>query len=217
MSTITCPDCGKDYEQIANHWQFNPDHRNTLTERQHQIVQGLVLGDGHIHNQAVNSKLIVGSTSRSFLEWLQEQFPVISGDVRVSKSVDELIEMNEKNSHVDVSVTDADYSKMYRWNTVSHPDLNEYTNTHESVDVLTPLSTKVWYVSDGTLAESGTSWRPQFRVTDDERLSYVAGLLRDVGFTVTESSGNCYIKQGETEQFFEYIGEPIPSFDDKWV
>jgi hypothetical protein len=217
MTTNTCPECGKVYKQIGNHWQHRPSHIHSLTPRQHEIVKGLVIGDGHICMKDRNAMLIVGSTNREFLSWLSEEFPVISRTIRKSKSVDYLIKQNTESEWVDTPSDDCEYNPMYRWNTVTHPNFNDYLGDAMSIMELSSLSLKVWYVSDGTLVEAGNHWCPSFSVTDVGLKEHLAELLRDVGFTVTSTTGMVYIKQSETVRFFECIGDPIPGFEDKWL
>jgi len=217
MTTTNCPECGESYKRIGNHWQHNPSHIHSFTDKQDAIIRGLILGDGHIDKNGKNAYVIVASTQKRFLEWLSLWFPVISRDVSLSKTTDELIAQNTESEWVKTPEDDADYNDLYRWETSRHRDFNDYSNSVDSVNHLCALSLKVYYVSDGTLAKAGSHHRPQFRVTDDVRAERIADLIRDVGFTVTVSPGNIFIKQGETDRFFEYIGNPIPGFEDKWV
>lgn len=217
MTETTCPTCEKVYKQIGNHWQFNEDHVPDLTDRQHSILRGLVLGDGYISHRDRNAALWVSSTNRDFLVWIQQQFPVLSNHIRVEKTVEQLHEQNTRSEYVDTPRDDAEYNTLYQITTTTHPEIAAYDNDEKSVTELSPVGLKVYYVSDGVLAQAGTSHRPQFRVTDDKRREYIATLIRDCGFTVTASTGCIYIKQSQTEQFFEYIGDPISGFERKWL
>lgn len=73
MTTNTCPTCGNEYKQIGNHWQFNESHIPTLSERQNEIIKGLVLGDGYIDGGDRNSALVVDSVNPKFLHWLESE------------------------------------------------------------------------------------------------------------------------------------------------
>lgn len=217
MTKTNCPTCGKTYKQIGNHWQFNEDHIPDLTDRQHSILRGLVLGDGFISHRDRNAALWVSSTNRDFLSWIQKQFPVLANRVRVEKTVEQLYEQNTRSEYIDTPSDDADYNTLYKITTTTHPEIAEYDNDEKSVRDLSSVGLKVYYVSDGVLAEAGKTYRPQFRVVDEQRRDYIATLIRDCGFDVTVSTGSLYIKQSQTERFFEYIGDPISGFERKWL
>jgi len=214
--TDTCPTCGDEYERLGNHWQYNADHRHKLTDRQHEIVRGLVLGDGFIDHMSQNAALRVHSTNRAFLGWVSDQFPVLTNGVHTSKTAEELVEQNTRSNYVATPTEDAEYSDLYGLTTNTHPEIADYDNDPTCISSLSAQSLRVYYVCDGTFANTGSTRRCQFSVSDDTSCRHVASLVSDCGFDVTVSSGNFYVKQTQTDEFLDWLGDPLPNFEYKW-
>jgi hypothetical protein len=74
---------------------------------------------------------------------------------------------------------------------------------------------KMWYISDGSLQNGGpilTVWN------ESDRHEFILSLFEDIGLSVTwqNSNNDVYIRKKSQDDFFDYIGEPVPGFEYKW-
>jgi hypothetical protein len=80
--TTTCPECGDDYAKLGNHYQWNPDHRPALTERQLAITDYLVLRGATVRQRGSCPYLEVCGTAKFRIRSLADALGWLANDVR---------------------------------------------------------------------------------------------------------------------------------------
>lgn len=220
--TTECPGCGTEFRGIRHHWARGSCDFPTFTDRQLELIKGLTMGDGCIKESAKNCHFVVISTTLPFLEWLDNQFGLLSKGVRLHMDGESLASADNREGW-----KDCEYKDAYVLRLRAHPTLTELREKWYPGDdgarypddlELTPVALKMWYVSDG-----GLNWNPSGNpyVTigcrnELDRPDFIKSLFADIGFDARCSSDTIRILGLERDQFFEYIGEPIPGFEYKW-
>lgn len=205
---VNCPDCGEDYTQLSQHWRLSSCSTPDLTDRQIEILTGLMLGDGRlVRKDGRKPYFSVSNTAKNFLEWFDNEMGVLGQGVRKHGEPEE--------EH---------HSQPYTCSTRSHEGLSRFTKWYDSdVDVisevdLTPLVAKCWYVSDGTILKPDKK-RPTARITSrktDEKKEKMRKLFVEQGFSPTWSNTQLFFDAGDTEKLLEWMGEPLPGFQYKF-
>lgn len=225
-----CPECGNDYKQLGNHWQFNQDHRPNLTEKQVNIIKGLILGDGCIDDSNKNSALQVIMTNKKYLEYLDKVFSSLSTSVRLHVTAEESAQqMRDKNFRPDAKAEN--YSDLYIWRTRTHPKIQQIAEKFKENwlnQKLNPTIFKHWYCSDGCYNNNNKqryiSLAMANFIEDRDKISKLfsrTGLPKPSNYSIAENNvgtKNCSAEWtvGKTQKLFDYMGEPLPGFDDKW-
>lgn len=224
-----CPNCesNPEYECIAKHWSYSPSHRPPIPEELHEVVAGVLMGDGCIDVPGDNAYLRVSMINREYLEYLDSQFGVFGRGVRKVK--------NSKEAAVGSIVSEANpdnYNDIYEFTTTTHPELNQYRSWYGTegkcwnVDTLTPLVLTHLYVCDGTLTQ-----QEQIVISmsnEIDRRGYVESLFTSAGLPAP-SNWNIYERkeyggehckaqwtQEQTVKLFDYMDGPLPGFKYKW-
>ncbi|WP_225308183.1 hypothetical protein [Haloarcula sp. CBA1131] len=88
----------------------------------------------------------------------------------------------------------------------------------EGWDLTHPIA-RLWYACDGGLEWPGDSDRPraQWTITDDDKRATCAQQLREQGHGIMVWDRRVALSFDETEAFLEWLGEPMPSSEYKWV
>lgn len=117
-----------------------------LTDRQHQILVGNLLGDGRIEPSMKNAKFTFDQCAahKEYIEWLCTEFQPFSDKVKVSNTF-------QKSKKI--------LRYGYKFYTTSHPEFLKYRNQFypdgkkivpkNISDILTPLGLAMWYMDDG--------------------------------------------------------------------
>lgn len=118
-----CPQCGNWYKGIGVHWARSSScSYPELTERQNDIINGLLLsGAGGFSGNLSDGELhfIVHSTNRELLDWLDDEFGIISKGVSLAISSEDSEEnlANLRKVSGDNTAEDYNTSDIYRWGT----------------------------------------------------------------------------------------------------
>lgn len=204
-----CDSCGSEYVQIQKHWQMSSCTEPTPTDRELEVVRGLVMSDGHIGNRVGTPRLDVQMTNPDVLEELRESIPTFKPYFWK--------ESKETSSGNDV----------YRLLTVSHSSLSEFSDWYDNGDKIypdnmtpTPEMMKWWYVGDGSMIwnEKASNGYVQISCCNEsnnpEKLS---DLFDKIGLSPTiYNGGEIALSVNETKKFLEYIGEPVRGMEYKW-
>ena len=199
-----CPECHNHYKEIGNHYHFNNSHRPDITDKQKEIILGVLLGDGCVSKPSSGPpRFVVDMVSENYINYLKEKLQPFSKEIYQPPTV--------KDNH----------QQQYELRTIVHPALSEYRDWYstgekvypENIEI-TPTVLKNWYVTDGHLTNkyeypSIRCWNE--RNNTEKVLSY----FEDIPLTTTFSSGTIRFP-GEKRNFFDYIGEPLPDFEYKW-
>jgi uncharacterized Zn-finger protein len=218
-----CPYCGQWYELVASHWTKSSCQYPPFTARKQEILTGMMLGDGYMKN--TGGRFGCKMTNKTFIEWLAKQLGWLAHDVRLKQTATESAkDLRERGFSGDTDATDC--RDKYRFWTVTHPALQQFCdwydddgNIHFPTDLsLTPLSLKLWYVSDGGLDCSQKHPRIYFgSANEQERPDAIMSMLKGCGFDVSQSGYNFRLPTAQTEDFLDYIGSPPPGFEYKWA
>lgn len=218
---VECPQCGSKYEGknggLTLHWRRSSTCTYPeLSDRQKDIIRGCLLGDGCISSirDDGNPMFEYECLEKDFVVWLREQFgEVLFGDVT----------SRERNG-----------KPVYRVRSRRLPDIEDiyhefYTEGEkyfpEDLDT-SPLVMKLWYVGDGSFHERQGNRKSRIEISAQEQLlnhgrtEYIQGLFTDLGFNPTFDSKKkpktVRIPLDERQEFFDYIGDPLPGYNNKW-
>lgn len=227
VESSECPfhECEGLYSNLGKHWRHHPEHRPEITERQHEILTGLQMGDGSLYRNSQNPHMVCVMTTPEFLEWLDDEmgilgYGVFSFESMSSESIAE--RMGEDTLPEDVS--DAHY-----WHSVCHPELERYDwygtgmKRYPKNLSLTPLILKTWFCGDGSRDGNRLSISCG---NESDRTEYLTELFSDIqvspqfNLSIREDGRECLeISFGvdDSECLWEYMEEPLPGFEYKWV
>jgi len=225
MTIDTCHECGREYQKIAMHWRQSSCAYPDLSDYQHDVVVGLLMGDGSLVRETVSPSVNVIMTTKSYLQHLSTDcFPVCSGGVYLRFTSEEAAaQVRRSGWHDDAKAKD--YSDIYQFTTMCHPELERYESWYltgekvfpENIE-LTPTSLKHWYVGDGCL-ERGKD--PKITTCNEfeskEKINSMFYKVGLTGFYWNEADKSIRFREEGTENFFNYVGrDPLPGFEYKW-
>lgn len=214
---------------LGSHYGSKPDHRPKLTDKQHEIITGLLMGDGHINRSSKNPCLRAEMINKDYLDYIDSKFPHIGLEVSLSRTASEQSK-NHIDSGFNTSATAEEYSDCYWWETMTHQGFEEYASWYDSGKKefpsnlrLTPTILKHWYVFDGSV--SGGSIR--IYVTNErDNKDKIESYFNQIGIDTTQwsevnrgsrSHTSINFSVSDSKKLFEYMGEPVPGFEHKWI
>lgn len=227
MSKSECPECFGEYEQLGKHWAVGSCDYPNLTSRQMEIVTGMVMGDGYIHNHSTgkNPHFRTNMTNRRFLEWLDSELGCFSKGVSLAKTAQQSADSAKKAGFVP-DAREENFSDQYYVKSVTLPCLQQFGdwygtgNKRFPADIeLTPLITKVWYCCDGCYFHSDRENNPRLSIgvsNEIERSDFLKGLFRDITGEPGLYSDSLVFNGDQAGKLLEYMGEPLPGFKYKW-
>ena len=210
-----CPDCGESYARLGSHWTGDCSAPE-LTEHQLDIIKGLLMGDAWLRTDG-NSMLSIKMTNREYLEYLQHEFGVLGTGVNLRRE-------NENPN----------WSDSYYFSIRSHKGLNRFDNWYEGGEKtwpqdlqITPTVMKHWYAGDGHLELRGESERVKIGLSNESgNEQKISKMLNRSGLEYTRwdeyeledgrVTASIVFGVNETKQLFEYMGEPLTGFENKW-
>lgn len=210
----SCPTCSEQFESLGTHFRYH-DHRKPVTDKQHEIISGLLMGDGTIYgrrdDRGDNAFLSVTMSNENFIDFLVDEFGWLS-----------------RNKHS--SYTDG--KEYYVFQTRSHPDLNKYKSWYQPNKIwpeieITPTMLKYLYISDGTYDTNNSHKRIMIACAKEGTNSdKIERMFKDSGYPIShtyhyERKGRAddyqiWFDVNATEKIFESIGDPLPGFEYKW-
>jgi len=221
---IECPTCGEEKKHIGKHWRFCTYPSLSLGKR--ELIEGMVLGDGSVHNTRTNNFFTANMTNKKFLEWLDDSLGLFSNGVKLKATGEELAEKNKSNGLIDV-VNPDEYRDSYILQSKRHPYFNGLRNIYYNNKgkhfpnnlKLTKNMAKMWYVSDGSLMWGDKSGNAGLRIgvrSQMDREEYLISLFNSIGFDIKLNGWNLQMGNKEAERFLDFLGEPVPGFEYKW-
>lgn len=210
-----CPECDEEYDSLGTHFRYNESHRPSISGEQHEVVTGLLLGDGCLYGRRDNGNkpfLTVTLSPEQAIDHLREIFGCLS--------------RNKQEVYTDGR-------KYHRFETRSHPELETYLDWYQPDKIwpedveLTPTAMKWLYVSDGTYDTSDGHRRVMIACAKEgEHTDKIERIFEQSGNPISrtyhyERDGRkddyqLHFNASEAEQLFEYMGEPVPGFEYKW-
>lgn len=228
-----CPSCGDYYLELGHHWSKGECGYPEISNRQKEILTGLLMGDATLHRKEGGYPYFICSMiSHDFLRWLDNVMGVMGRGVSLWKTAEESAKGN-RESGFSPGAKEDDYNDLYRWETRSHPSFDSFASWYDSGEKrfsdnleLTPTILKVWYCCDGSMNKGRKKRRIQIGATNEvDRLGYIRNLFSklDVEPTLTVTNGRyenqrliINFRTSDSESLWEYMGEPLPGFGYKW-
>jgi len=219
-----CPTCGSWYQEIGYHWShpsvscFLP----SISQKRYEMIIGLVMGDGCIAEGSKNYYLDVSNTNKKFMKYLDSKLGWLTNGVRCKKTAQEKADSlssrgiggEERNTNP------KNCYDQYGLRTRYHPIFNKLRQWYKNNGLefqevkYTKNILRMWYVSDGTLRDSG---RIQMGLKNEmDRKEYIESLFDDIGIDVNLSCWTLYFSFEATKKMFEFIGDPPMGMEDKW-
>lgn len=224
---IECSSCGNEYTRLGQHLSLGDCDYPEISDYQKQLLTGVLMGDGCIANRdGERPYFVVEMISREFLEWLQSELSTISYSVRQAKTAEESYHSSEKS--LDSKLNIENFSETYRFQTIRHPWLNNLAEWYDSGEKkypddlqLTPTVAKMWYVTDGGVRPRQPDHHNEPVViacnNESERAEVVQSMFKKRGFDPQFKHGNVVFSVEESRDFLNWIGDPVPGFQYKWV
>jgi len=222
---VACPECGKEYSSLGNHWQWNPKHRPEFTQQQKEIITGLVMADGCINRGGKKPRLTSNMISSNYLKYIDDIFGCLSTGVSLKLTAKENAR-RDRNSRFNANAKAKNYSNIYNWKTRRHPDLQQWADWYSTGEKLwpedielTPTVLKHWYCGDGNWENSGTSNRIKISMENEmENIEKVLSMFINSGLPKpsTHSGHKIVFTVDKSKELWEYMGKPLPDFYYKW-
>lgn len=230
----TCPSCGRSYSYLSGHW----DKSSTcdfpeLTARNKGILNALLIGGAYL-NQTGSTKrphLLFDSTDKPLLNWLDDELGLLVSGVSTRTLGDDAAE--RIGTVFGTSPDEEETRDIYRLQTRSHPYLSQAADwagreihSDGPPDLVLPdgLSTppilyKTLYLHRGSYIQYPEgAMNPVLRLTripttHEELLDLFSPFDPRIASTNSEQQ---VLVIGTSQEFFDYIGEPIPEHEDLW-
>lgn len=230
MTTVVCPSCGVEYKNsgISNHWALGGCDYPDLNQTQKDIALGLMLGDGGLHRETRNASILISSTTKSFLEWIDHQAGWLCTGSYTKTDGEYMAQYDEDHGrNVD---GDKDYKDTWTIQLRCHPYFNRYREWYEEKngrqvavageDVwMSPTVVKVWWVSDGHFRwnDGGSGCATITSENNTLHLERFSDLFKEeIGIRPRTNYRRLIFGVHDTKEFLEYMGDPIPGFYEKW-
>lgn len=218
-----CPCCGEEFVYHGVHWSKS-ECTPVLTQRQKDILTGLLMGDGWMKRE--NDKwpsMHVAMVSKSFLQWVADELSWAVSSVSEYRSSSEAASISGGNEE--------NYSDQYLLRSRAFPDMEEFMSWYSEgqkrfpndIDI-TPLIMKMWYCCDGGVIYSNSEYNETTcgicrisAVNESDRPSILREIISDAGLSCNISNGRIRFRRDESHDFLDYIGDPVPGFEHKWI
>lgn len=217
-STDECPECGEYFVDMGSHWRYHPSHRPQLTDEEHQVIVGLLMGDGSLKQTGETSRVRINCVEERYIDWLKDFFGPKVG------------------YKFDIPIDKENHKDQYGISTRSFPELTQYNDWYstgkkvypEDIE-LEPLVLKTWFVGDGSL---GVMDRVRTGLilscsNESENPSKVKELFSDIDVepkVIVEESEyhsngrtmRIFFSPDDTSYLFDYMGDAVPGYEYKF-
>lgn len=180
------------------------------------------MGDGTVHKPGANPLLSVEMINEDFLNWVDEQLGKYGKGVRKVSTAEESAEQ-ARDRGFRPNAKSENYSSLYRLDTRTSPEFEKFLDWYSSGEKvfpsvqLTPMVLKCWYVCDGSYCTSGGKDRIEIAATNEiERFDNLVNSFYEVGLEARTSGKTIYFSNSDSDNVFDYMGEPLPGFGYKW-
>jgi hypothetical protein len=231
---VACPECGEKYENLGQHWRYNPSHRPSFTQHQEEVITGLIMGDGYIDTHNKNPLIKCGMISQNYLEYIDSVFGCLGTGVSLQITAKESAKKS-RDRGFSPNAKAENYSDLYRWTSRTHPELEEWANWYstgkkiwpEDIE-LTPVVLKHWYCGDGCWRNTDSKNYISIAMSNEiENQDKVTQIFENVGLPAPSNYNISERKDGskkcnaewtveQSKELWEYMGEPLPDFEYKW-
>jgi len=221
----TCPKCGDDFKSLGGHLSRSSCDYPELSDNQHQIVTGVLMGDGCIDTSGAGKPYLqIESITEPYLQYLDNELGVFSNGVKFVKSAEDSAESNRESGFHQNAVSE-NYNDVYKLSTMRAPCFEEFlgwydTGKKEFPEIeVTPTILKHWYACDGSLNTHENSGSIEISAKNErDNLEDMKDSFSNEGLPEPELYGYGYLNFDveSSKLLLEYMGEPLPGFEYKW-
>jgi hypothetical protein len=195
-----CPTCDTAFSSLGTHFQWNPDHRPELSDRQREIVEYLILRGANVRDDGAKPRLEVFSTKRWRLASVADALGWLANSPRRHVAAgNRASDSTASEGEADGEATDPASSDMWAFTSVPHPSLAYDGPT--DVAELRPLTARLILAERatwvGTLFGSLHVDLRGFDVDGD----HLRTLLRREGVATVEYDGDGYAEDTHTARY----------------
>lgn len=221
----SCPNCSGGFVNMGQHWRSSKCEYPELSDYQKDLLRGILMSDASVQFDK-NNRLKIKMTCENFLEWFATNLSEICPNRYpiLQQTSDESRENVRKSFGDEYVNEDSEYKEKYQVLTRSHPFMNQFDGWYvpekryplDDLE-LTPTVAKMWYCGDGCLDKS--KGRARIACSNEaDRIDAVADLIREKGFDAnTTVNGSIRILPRDTPKFLDWMGDPPPDFEYKWL
>ena len=232
--SVPCPGCGDQYQMLGQHWNFSPDHRPDFTDEQLEMLTGSMMGDGSIYFGHQNPLFKLQTISREYIEEFDSKFGVLTTGVNLEATAEYIAEQN-RLSGFSPTAKEENYHDLYRVNTRTHPQLEQFAEWYDDGDKvwpdsidLTPIVLKHYYAQDGSWVNTSSNNYIKFTLSNEgENREKINRMFERAGLPapkwhdwVREETGHTkseiYFSVEDSWELWEYMGDPPAGYEYKW-
>jgi len=123
-TTNVCPECGKEYVSLSQHFGMKPEHRPELSPEQMDVVRFLLLDGADLRTDSTHPTIRVYSSNRGFLESARDVLGWAANDVHTHRTAAQVAREVSENFGADVTAEDC--NPTYGLATRPLPELENY-------------------------------------------------------------------------------------------
>jgi len=230
---MKCKQCGNNYKNISLHWNKSSCNYPEISEKQKEIITGVLMGDGYI-NKAGNPSICVTNTNRKYLEYLDSELTFLSSKISRKATAEESARHARKTG-LSENASEENYSDLYVLNGRKHPELSNFEKWYESGEKkfpeikLTPKILKHWFCCDGTWHNTNNNNYIAIGLSNERAEKEKVGKMFDS--TPVEIARwnehkrkngagkvNCIIEFSveDSKKVWKWMGNPPKGFEYKW-
>lgn len=216
-----CQDCGSEKERLGQHLAMSNCQYPIFNV---EIIDGLLLGDGDLHQNSKNASLRVRNTNKRWLEELSEIIPQSYGP-RYVKSAEELAQ-RDNESGFNEGADASNYKDVWSWQTVKTEQLSKqrerwYDGSDKRVPKdleLTPSVVRHWIAGDGNANWTNSNFAcVRFGRVDERDDELLVSKFQRLGFESAHRVGNSIRFSVEESRMLLKWSAPAPrGMDYKW-
>ena len=212
-----CYECGEYYKSIGHHWNQSGCSYPSVSDYQHELITGLMLGDGNFDNN--NSTFRIYMANKTFIKWLWDEMGYIT--------------TSTVGHQTDINGFSEGYGKdQYKVNTHPTPELFEYGMWYDTGEKLypndlqlTPLILKLWYVSDGGINHKFENQTSNIYISKELGTNKIENLLHQMfselgwqfnRYEYENGADKMLFNIEDSREMWNYMGDPLPGFEYKW-
>lgn len=215
-----CYKCSRKMDSLSSHWSHSRKCSYPwLTEKQYEVITGLLMGDGSISRTASSPRLMVVNTNIDYLRYTKKQLQFLGNPIELYKTGEELEKYHKEYGSV---VNEGERQDVYRITTMCHPHLKEFAEWYstgkkvfdEGIQ-LTSTILRHWYSCDGHLADG--SYATFSAKNELERLPQLVEMFKEIGFDAWSRRGReIVISVEETKELLNFMEPAPPGMEYKW-
>lgn len=233
--TNICNQCGNEYDVIASHWSRSSScEYPPFSDYQLDIITGLLMGDGYINRNSKTPRFQCDMISPNYLKYVDDKLSIFGKGVSKRMTAEENAKI-KRESGFRPNATKENYNDLYRWESMTHPELQQFADWYSTgkkvwpEDIkLTPTVLKHWYCGDGCRDKSNIKSYIQISMSNEvDNQEKVTDLFKSSGLPSPSSYNTSKRQDGskicnarftvdQSKELWKYMGEPLPDFEYKW-